>query len=39
MSESAGLAAHVGRLERLARLPLAAPLQGRDYRLVWFGDW
>jgi MFS family permease len=38
MSERAGSVAPAGRLERLARLPLLAPLGTRDYRLVWFGE-
>jgi uncharacterized HhH-GPD family protein len=38
MSERVGTVAPVGRLDRLAQLPLLAPLQVRDYRLVWFGE-
>lgn len=38
MSESVGAAVQLGRVERLARLPLLSPLQSRDYRLVWFGE-
>lgn len=38
MSERVGAVAAIGRRERLARLPLLAPLQVRDYRLVWFGE-
>ena len=38
MSEQAASAPMIGRRERLGRLPLLAPLQVRDYRLVWFGE-
>src|SRR5512141_590857 len=38
MSEPMTVATPVGRTARLARLPLFAPLLGRDYRLVWFGE-
>lgn len=38
MSERVAPAVQAGGLERLARLPLLAPLQVRDYRLVWFGE-
>lgn len=38
MSESVQPVAQLGRLERLAQLPLLVPLQRRDYRLVWFGE-
>ena len=38
MSDGVGSAAELGRLDRLARWPLLAPLHARDYRLVWFGE-
>jgi predicted MFS family arabinose efflux permease len=38
MSEPITVPAPAGRAARLARLPLFAPLLGRDYRLVWFGE-
>lgn len=38
MSELITASAAVGRAARLARVPLFAPLLGRDYRLVWFGE-
>src|SRR5512141_1002915 len=38
MSEPLATAVPAGRLARLATLPLLAPLRGRDYRLVWFGE-
>ncbi|MGZ8513561.1 MAG: MFS transporter [Candidatus Limnocylindrales bacterium] len=38
MSEGAASVGTTGRRERLARLPLLAPLRVRDYRLVWFGE-
>ena len=38
MSEQAASLRTTGRRERLAGLPLLAPLRVRDYRLVWFGE-
>ena len=38
MSERVAPVVQAGRLDRLAQLPLLAPLQARDYRLVWFGS-
>ncbi len=38
MSGGVGSTAEFGRRERLARLPLLAPLHSHDYRLVWFGE-
>jgi MFS family permease len=38
MSEPISVPNPIGRSARLARLPLLAPLLGRDYRLVWFGE-
>jgi hypothetical protein len=38
MSEPIAAPALDSRLARLTRLPLFAPLSGRDYRLVWFGE-
>ena len=38
MTEPVTAIAPDGRLARVARLPLFAPLRGRDYRLVWFGE-
>lgn len=33
-----GAGARTGTLRRAARLPLIAPLAGRDFRLVWLGE-
>jgi predicted MFS family arabinose efflux permease len=38
MSEPVAAPAFERRLARLAQLELFAPLRGRDYRLVWFGE-
>src|SRR5512141_899662 len=38
MSEPIATAVPADRFARLGALPLLAPLRGRDYRLVWFGE-